>query len=300
MTHIVDITGREILDSRGNPTVEVDVTLENGVMGRAAVPSGASTGEHEALELRDGDKSRYQGKGVLNAVNNVNTVIADALLGFDVTDQAAIDRLLIDLDGTKTKSNLGANAMLGVSLACAKAAADLPHRSHHGVVLRGVRHQFRDLREEAGYPADARAFRRAPGTGPLYAQRCGRFCGDLPVHGGKFRHGHHARVAPHDDRCDWAFVAGDAAHPRRRADLLHGHVHPARHPRRGPRSGCRDQFHDRLYRDGIQPDLPAGRGHDRRRPAGNAGYRMSQRSGIGPRTGARPFRSAKGGKQNGI
>ena len=123
MTHIVDITGREILDSRGNPTVEVDVTLENGVMGRAAVPSGASTGEHEALELRDGDKSRYQGKGVLNAVNNVNTVIADALLGFDVTAQAAIDRLLIDLDGTKTKSNLGANAMLGVSLACAKAAA---------------------------------------------------------------------------------------------------------------------------------------------------------------------------------
>lgn len=121
MTHIVDITGREILDSRGNPTVEVDVTLENGVMGRAAVPSGASTGEHEALELRDGDKSRYQGKGVLNAVNNVNTVIADALLGFDVTDQAAIDRLLIDLDGTKTKSNLGANAMLGVSLACAKS-----------------------------------------------------------------------------------------------------------------------------------------------------------------------------------
>ena len=152
---IVKVVGREILDSRGNPTVEVDVTLENGVMGRAAVPSGASTGEHEALELRDGDKSRYQGKGVLNAVNNVNTVIADALLGFDVTDQAAIDRLLIDLDGTKTKSilgmsalnqreidhklldldgtktksNLGANAMLGVSLAVAKAAAnylDLP------------------------------------------------------------------------------------------------------------------------------------------------------------------------------
>ena len=124
MTHIVDITGREILDSRGNPTVEVDVTLENGVMGRAAVPSGASTGEHEALELRDGDKSRYQGKGVLNAVNNVNTVIADALLGVDVTEQTAIDRLLIDLDGTKTKANLGANAMLGVSLACAKAAAN--------------------------------------------------------------------------------------------------------------------------------------------------------------------------------
>ena len=120
---IEKVIGREIIDSRGNPTVEVDVILECGAMGRAAVPSGASTGEHEALELRDGDKKRYGGKGVTKAVNNVNTVIADALLGFDVTDQAAIDRLLIDLDGTKTKSNLGANAMLGVSLACAKAAA---------------------------------------------------------------------------------------------------------------------------------------------------------------------------------
>ncbi len=122
--HIVDIIGREILDSRGNPTVEVDVILENGVMGRAAVPSGASTGENEALELRDGDKSRYMGKGVLKAVENVNTVIAEALLGFDVTDQIGIDRTLIQLDGTKTKANLGANAMLGVSLACAKAAAN--------------------------------------------------------------------------------------------------------------------------------------------------------------------------------
>ena len=112
------------MDSRGNPTIEVDVVLENGVMGRAAVPSGASTGEHEALELRDGDKSRYQGKGVLTAVRNVNTIIADALLGEDVTNQTAIDRMLIELDGTKTKSNLGANAMLGVSLACAKAAAN--------------------------------------------------------------------------------------------------------------------------------------------------------------------------------
>lgn len=125
MTHIIEILGREILDSRGNPTVEVDVILENGVMGRAAVPSGASTGEHEALELRDGDKSRYMGKGVLKAVNNINTIISDALLGYDVTDQAAIDRILINLDGTKTKSNLGANAMLGVSLACAKAAANV-------------------------------------------------------------------------------------------------------------------------------------------------------------------------------
>ena len=124
MTHIVDVKGREILDSRGNPTVEVDVVLENGVMGRAAVPSGASTGEHEASQMRDGYKSRYQGKGVLTAVRNLNTIIADALLGEDVTNQAAIDRMLIELDGTKTKSNLGANAMLGVSLACAKAAAN--------------------------------------------------------------------------------------------------------------------------------------------------------------------------------
>lgn len=125
MTHIVEIVGREILDSRGNPTVEVDILLESGVMGRAAVPSGASTGENEALELRDGDKSRYMGKGVLKAVENVNTVISDALLGMDVMDQVGIDRLLIELDGTRTKCNLGANAMLGVSLACAKAAANV-------------------------------------------------------------------------------------------------------------------------------------------------------------------------------
>ena len=113
-----------MLDSRGNPTVEVDVILECGAMGRAAVPSGASTGEHEALELRDGDKKRYGGKGVTKAVNNVNTVIADALLGMNVTDQVGIDRVLLELDGTPTKSNLGANALLGVSLACAKAAAN--------------------------------------------------------------------------------------------------------------------------------------------------------------------------------
>ena len=121
--YITEVIGREVLDSRGNPTVEVDVILECGVMGRAAVPSGASTGEHEALELRDGGK-RYGGKGVTKAVNNVNTVIADALLGMDVTDQVEIDRILLELDGTPTKSNLGANALLGVSLACAKAAAN--------------------------------------------------------------------------------------------------------------------------------------------------------------------------------
>ena len=122
--YITEVIGREVLDSRGNPTVEVDVILECGAMGRAAVPSGASTGEHEALELRDGDKKRYGGKGVTKAVNNVNTVIADALLGMNVTDQVGIDRVLLELDGTPTKSNLGDNALLGVSLACAKAAAN--------------------------------------------------------------------------------------------------------------------------------------------------------------------------------
>jgi len=129
MGQIVDIHAREILDSRGNPTVEVEVTLASGFMGRAAVPSGASTGENEALEMRDGDKSRYLGKGVQKAVDNVNNVIAEELMGMDALDQVAIDQKMIKLDGTKTKSKLGANAMLGVSLAVAKAAAmyhDMP------------------------------------------------------------------------------------------------------------------------------------------------------------------------------
>ena len=121
--NIKNIIGREILDSRGNPTVEVDVILDNGVMGRAVVPSGASTGEREALEMRDGDKSRFNGKGVLNAVNNVNTVLRDNLIGMDVTKQKEIDYKMLELDGTKTKSKLGANAILGVSMACLKAAA---------------------------------------------------------------------------------------------------------------------------------------------------------------------------------
>ncbi len=123
MTTIEAVYAREILDSRGNPTIEVDVVLDSGLIGRAAVPSGASTGEHEAVELRDGDKVRYLGKGVLKAVKNVNERIADAVNGFDVLDQARIDRLLIELDGTPNKGNLGANAILGVSLAAAKAAA---------------------------------------------------------------------------------------------------------------------------------------------------------------------------------
>lgn len=122
MTKIKNIIGREILDSRGNPTVEVDVILENGVLGRAAVPSGASTGEREALELRDGE-SRFGGKGVLKAVANVNGPLREALMGYDVEDQETIDKKMIALDGTKTKSNLGANAILGVSMACLKAAA---------------------------------------------------------------------------------------------------------------------------------------------------------------------------------
>ena len=121
---IEKITGREILDSRGNPTVEVDILLESGVMGRASVPSGASTGENEALELRDGDKKRYGGKGILKAVENINTIIAPALKGMSALDQIGIDHAMLALDGTKTKSKLGANAILGVSLAVAKAAAN--------------------------------------------------------------------------------------------------------------------------------------------------------------------------------
>ena len=121
---IEKVFAREILDSRGNPTVEVDVTLESGIMGRAAVPSGASTGENEALELRDGDKSRYLGKGTLKAVANVNEKIAPVVEGMNVLDQRLIDKTMIELDGTPTKQNLGANAILGVSLACAHAAAN--------------------------------------------------------------------------------------------------------------------------------------------------------------------------------
>jgi len=130
MAKIAHIKGREILDSRGNPTVEVDVILDNGILGRAAVPSGASTGQKEAVELRDGDKKRYLGKGVLKAVANVNDVIANSLIDIDPADQQRIDTLLLELDGTKNKSNLGANAILGVSLAAAKAAA-----RHHGLPL---------------------------------------------------------------------------------------------------------------------------------------------------------------------
>ncbi|MCX8114262.1 MAG: phosphopyruvate hydratase, partial [Burkholderiaceae bacterium] len=124
MSSIVDLIGREILDSRGNPTVECDVLLESGVMGRAAVPSGASTGSREAIELRDGDKGRYGGRGVLKAVENINTEISEAVMGLEANEQAFLDRTLIDLDGTENKSRLGANALLAVSMAVAKAAAE--------------------------------------------------------------------------------------------------------------------------------------------------------------------------------
>jgi len=124
MPIIIDVYAREVIDSRGNPTIEVEVTTDSGAFGRAMVPSGASTGEREALELRDGDKTRFGGKGVLTAVDNVNDIISEAVIGMDVTDQNGVDQLMIELDGTSDKSRLGANAILGVSIACAKAAAD--------------------------------------------------------------------------------------------------------------------------------------------------------------------------------
>jgi enolase len=178
MTTIVDVLAREILDSRGNPTLEVEVALECGVIGRAAVPSGASTGENEACELRDGDKSRYNGKGTLKAVSNVNDKIAEEVIDFDAVDQVAIDQLLIALDGTPNKSNLGANAILGVSLACAKAAAealDLPLYRYIGGtngrtlpvpmmnILNGGKHADNnvDFQEFMAMPVGAPNFREA-------------------------------------------------------------------------------------------------------------------------------------------
>jgi enolase len=178
MTLIEEIVAHEILDSRGNPTVEVEVTLSSGAMGRAAVPSGASTGVHEAVELRDGDEGRYGGQGVLQAVDNVNTVIADELIGWDALDQAGIDEFLVGLDGTPNKGHLGANAILGVSLAVAKASADilgLPlYRYIGGVsartlpvpmmnILNGGKHAVgsTDLQEFMVMPVEAESFTEA-------------------------------------------------------------------------------------------------------------------------------------------
>ena len=178
MSAIVDIVGREVLDSRGNPTVECDVLLESGVMGRAAVPSGASTGSREAIELRDGDKSRYLGKGVLKAVENINTEISEAVLGLDASEQAFLDRTMIDLDGTDNKARLGANATLAVSMAVARAAAEesgLPlYRYFGGMggmqlpvpmmnVINGGAHANNslDLQEFMIIPVGAKSFREA-------------------------------------------------------------------------------------------------------------------------------------------
>ncbi len=178
MSYIEEVYAREILDSRGNPTVEVEVYLEDGSMGRAAVPSGASTGENEAVELRDGDKSRYMGKGVLKAVQNVNDIIADELIGLDATDQPYVDKLMIELDGTDNKGKLGANAILGVSMAVAKAAAEsvnLPLYQYIGGVnaktlpvpmmniLNGGKHADNnvDIQEFMIAPAGAPEFREA-------------------------------------------------------------------------------------------------------------------------------------------
>lgn len=178
MTEIIDVIAREILDSRGNPTIEVDVWLTGGIMGRAAIPSGASTGEHEAVELRDDDKNRYNGKGVLKAVQNVNEIIADEIIEMDAVDQVAIDQKLIELDATENKSNLGANAILGVSLAVAKAAAEalvLPLYQYIGGVnaktlpvpmmniLNGGKHADNnvDLQEFMIMPVNADSFSRA-------------------------------------------------------------------------------------------------------------------------------------------
>lgn len=178
MSTITDVNAREILDSRGNPTIEVEILTESGFYGSAAVPSGASTGEHEAVELRDGDKSRFMGKGVLKAVQNVNEIIASEIIGEDVLDQAYIDKLLVDIDGTPNKSKLGANATLGVSLSVAKAAADLvglPLYKYIGGtnarvlpvpmmnILNGGSHADNnvDLQEFMIFPAGASSFRDA-------------------------------------------------------------------------------------------------------------------------------------------
>jgi enolase len=177
MTEIIDIVAREILDSRGNPTVEVDVTLEDGAFGRAAVPSGASTGAHEAVEKRDGDKARYGGKGVLKAVDAVNGEIFDALSGLDAEDQRRLDTLMIELDGTANKSRLGANAILGVSLAAAKAAAisaDLPlYKYVGGVSARRLPTPMMNIINggaHADNPIDIQEFMILPTGAPTFAE----------------------------------------------------------------------------------------------------------------------------------
>ena len=210
MTGIVEVIGREILDSRGNPTVEVDVILECGAKGRAAVPSGASTGSHEAVELRDEDKGRYLGKGVLKAVNNVNTEIREALLGMDALNQVAIDRTMLELDGTANKGRLGANAILGVSLAVSKAAAEalgLPLYKYLGGVnakelplpmmniLNGGAHADSavDLQEFMIQPVGAKSFREAMQMGAEVFHHLGKL---LKANGDSTNVGNEGGYAP--------------------------------------------------------------------------------------------------------
>ena len=210
MTGIVEVIGREILDSRGNPTVEVDVILECGVKGRAAVPSGASTGSHEAVELRDEDKTRYLGKGVLKAVNNVNTEIREALLGMDALNQVEIDRVMLELDGTANKGRLGANAILGVSLAVSKAAAEalgLPLYKYLGGVnakelplpmmniLNGGAHADSavDLQEFMIQPVGAKSFREAMQMGAEVFHHLGKI---LKANGDSTNVGNEGGYAP--------------------------------------------------------------------------------------------------------
>jgi enolase len=176
-TIITDVHAREVLDSRGNPTVEVDVVLENGIVGRAIVPSGASTGENEAVELRDGDANRYLGKGVLKAVENVNSTIADEVTGFDALDQAGLDNVMIELDGTPNKSKLGANAILGVSMATAHAAAsslDLPlYRYLGGINARVLPTPMMNILnggKHADNNVDVQEFMIVPGNAPTFAE----------------------------------------------------------------------------------------------------------------------------------
>src|SRR3954451_16990262 len=198
MSAIVDIIGREVIDSRGNPTVECDVLLESGVMGRAAVPSGASTGSREAIELRDGDKSRYFGKGVLKACENINTEISEAIMGLDASEQAFLDRTLIDLDGTDNKARLGANATLAVSMAVAKAAAEesgLPLYRYFGGsgamqlpvpmmnVINGGAHANNslDLQEFMIIPVGAKSFREAVRYGAEVFHALKKILGDRGI-----------------------------------------------------------------------------------------------------------------------
>ncbi len=176
-TTIIDVHAREVLDSRGNPTVEVDVELENGIIGRAIVPSGASTGENEAVELRDGDKNRFLGKGVLKAVENVNTAIADEIIGLDAIDQAGIDHIIIELDGTPNKARLGANALLGVSMATAHAASitlNLPlYRYLGGTNARALPTPMMNILnggQHADNNVDIQEFMIVPGNAPTFAE----------------------------------------------------------------------------------------------------------------------------------